>query len=201
MWYPSPSPASTRNREGKSMLTFQTTDRDEWRACLEKHYKTEYAVWFVFPAENSDEKSLSYEEVAEEALCFGWSSDTGKVLDSTHRVRRFSRRPGDAPYSQSEINSLREMALHGKLMPEVHEAVENLVDVPFLPDQTADGRATNQNRTEPQGHQPIRSASEDRKRGESRCVESTRRRPDGSRRHIGDLLDGRLGRLLRLARG
>ena len=74
------------------MNTFYTSDRNEWRAYLSEHFEQDPEIWFVFPMQGSGEKSLSYNDVVEEALCFGWIDSVNKHLDETHCVRRFTPR-------------------------------------------------------------------------------------------------------------
>ena len=191
---PHPPLGRMRMQRGRRMLTFQTSDRAEWRSCLEQHYKEEYEIWFVLPTEKSDEESISYDEVVEEALCFGWTDSTSKVMDATHRAWRFSRRQEGNPYSEPDVERLRNMASKGMLMPEVHESVAELIGIPFvLPDgimgeviQEEDGDCR-ENEEKLGTRRRIRIA----------YIEATRRRPKELRRRIDLALDGtRLGRIL-----
>jgi len=54
----------------------------------------------------SGEKSLSYNDVVEEALCFGWIDSTIKHLDPTHRIQRFTPRKKNSEYSRANIERL-----------------------------------------------------------------------------------------------
>ena len=53
------------------METFFTDERNKWREYLAEHFETASEIWFVFPTKESGEKSLSYNDAVEEALCFG----------------------------------------------------------------------------------------------------------------------------------
>ena len=72
------------------MVTFYTSERSEWRAYLADHFETLQEIWFVFPMKESGEKSLSYNDAVEEALCFGWIDSTIKHIDEFHRAQRFT---------------------------------------------------------------------------------------------------------------
>ncbi len=48
----------------------------------------------------SGEKSVSYNDAVEEALCFGWIDSVIKHLDPLHRIQRFSPRKTNSGYSQ-----------------------------------------------------------------------------------------------------
>ena len=71
--------------------TFYTSERMEWRDWLSANFEKENEIWLVFPMKNSGEKSLSYNDAVEEALCFGWIDSTIKNLDALHRIQRFSQ--------------------------------------------------------------------------------------------------------------
>ena len=53
------------------METFYTSDRQKWREFLVENFETKKEIWFVFPLKESGDKSLSYNDAVEEALCFG----------------------------------------------------------------------------------------------------------------------------------
>lgn len=68
---------------------FYTSDRQSWRKWLAENFETQSEIWFIFPMKASGDKSLSYNDAVEEALCFGWIDSTIKHIDSTHRAQRF----------------------------------------------------------------------------------------------------------------
>ena len=85
------------------MKTFYTGERREWRQWLETHFETETEIWFIYPMQGSGEKSLSYNDAVEEALCFGWIDSIHRRLDETHRMQRFTPRRKGSPYSQPNV--------------------------------------------------------------------------------------------------
>jgi len=102
---------------------YYTADRDEWRAWLQEHYKTEPEIYFVFPLKASGEPALSYNDAVEEALCFGWIDTTAGTLDETHGTRRFVPRKNEAYYSRPNIERLIWLDTQGKILPEIREKV------------------------------------------------------------------------------
>lgn len=121
------------------METFYTSDRNEWRSYLEEHFETSSEIWFVFPMKGSGEKSLSYNDAVEEALCFGWIDSTIKHTDELHRAQRFTPRRKGTPYSQPNIERLRWLDRQGLIHPKVRESVLEVINVPFVfPDDIMD---------------------------------------------------------------
>ena len=114
------------------METFYTSDRAEWRKYLADHFESSAEIWFVFPMKRSGEKSLSYNDAVEEALCFGWIDSTIKHTDELHRAQRFTpRRPGSA-YSRPNIERLIWLDAHGMIHPKVRESILPVIQAPFV---------------------------------------------------------------------
>ena len=74
----------------------ETSDRDELRRWLRRNHRTARQVWVVMFRKNRPAwAALSYVEIVEEALCFGWIDSTNKRLPDGRLAQRISpRRPG-----------------------------------------------------------------------------------------------------------
>lgn len=114
------------------MNTFYTSDRAEWRKWLSEHFRTEKEVWFVFPTKASGEESLSYNDMVEEALCFGWIDSTIKHIDPTHRAQRITPRNPKSTYSRPNIERLIWLESHGLIHPEIRPSVLPLIQTPYV---------------------------------------------------------------------
>ncbi len=121
------------------MNVFYTSERDIWRKWLAEHFETESEIWFVFPMKESGEKSLSYNDAVEEALCFGWIDSTIKHIDPTHRAQRFTPRKKGSPYSRPNIERLIWLDERGMLHPSIRDRVLPLIHAPYIfPDDILD---------------------------------------------------------------
>ena len=114
------------------MEIFSTSDRSEWRNYLEDHFDTSKEIWLVFPMKDSGEKSLSYNDAVEEALCFGWIDSINKHLDDLHCIRRFSPRKAGSPYSQPNIERLLWLEAHHMIHPKIRESILPVIEAPFV---------------------------------------------------------------------
>ena len=114
------------------MNTFYTSDRLVWRNWLAGHFRTESEIWFVFPAKDSGEASLSYNDAVEEALCFGWIDGRAGTLDAKHGIRRFTPRRKGSGYSRPNIERLIWLEAHGMIHPEIRESVLPLISEPYV---------------------------------------------------------------------
>ena len=114
------------------METFYTSERSEWRKYLAEHFQTSQVIWFVFPMKESGEKSLSYNDAVEEALCFGWIDSTIKHIDPLHRAQRFTPRRKGSPYSRQNIERLIWLDAHGMIHPSVRDDILPVIRAPFI---------------------------------------------------------------------
>ena len=167
------------------METVYTSDRQEWRDYLEKHFETSSEIWFVFPMKGSGEESLSYNDAVEEALCFGWIDSTIKHIDDLHRAQRFTPRKKGSAYSQPNIERLIWLDEHGMIHPKVRESILPVISAPFVfPDDIMDVIRQDQEAWEnyqkfPGPYRRIRVA----------YIEAARKRPDEFRRRLNNFIE------------
>ncbi len=102
------------------------TTRDAWRDWLIEHHKSKTEIWLVSYRKEAGKPNLPYNDVVEEALCFGWIDSVRKTLDEVQYAQRFSpRRPGSS-FSQTNIERLRRLIDQGRVMPEVLAGLRDL---------------------------------------------------------------------------
>jgi uncharacterized protein YdeI (YjbR/CyaY-like superfamily) len=116
----------------KITKTLYITDRKAWRNWLKKHYKVEKEIWLVYPKKATGEPRIAYNDAVEEALCFGWIDSLVKKLDEGHTVQRFSPRKLGAKYSQANVERLRALAAHKKVIKEVAETLGDILNEEFV---------------------------------------------------------------------
>lgn len=114
------------------METFYTNERQKWRDFLTKNFEIKEEIWFVFPMKESGEKSLSYNDAVEEALCFGWIDSTIKHIDPLHRAQRFTPRKEGSSYSQPNIERLIWLEKQGLIHPKIRESILPIINAPFV---------------------------------------------------------------------
>jgi uncharacterized protein YdeI (YjbR/CyaY-like superfamily) len=59
----------------------QLKSRADWRRWLKKNHTQKEGVWVITFKRASGKPHVSYEEIVEEALCFGWIDSKGNKLD------------------------------------------------------------------------------------------------------------------------
>ncbi len=116
------------NRSLDKNKLLHVTNRQEWRAWLKEHYKTEKEIWLVYYKKHTGLPRIPYNEAVEEALCFGWIDSTVKTIDEERFAQRFSVRNPKSQYSQANKERLRALAKQGKIVKEVLATLGDLVE-------------------------------------------------------------------------
>ncbi len=83
--------------------TFYPKVRKEWRTWLEKNYRGKKEIWVIFYKKATGKQTLSYHDVVDEALCFGWIDGMEKRLDEERYVLRFTPRAKRSNWSETNV--------------------------------------------------------------------------------------------------
>jgi uncharacterized protein YdeI (YjbR/CyaY-like superfamily) len=105
----SPTPAEIPRYHPKS--------RADWRAWLEKHHAKATAVWLVSYRKATGRTRVSYEDLVEEALCFGWIDSVQRVLDDERSMLRFSPRKPKSVWSKINKGRVGRLTRLGLMAP------------------------------------------------------------------------------------
>lgn len=167
------------------MKTFYTADRSEWRSWLSGHFETEKEIWFVFPTADSADKSLSYNDAVEEALCFGWIDGKAGTLDGTHGIRRFTpRRPGSG-YSRPNIERLIWLEQNNMLHPKIRPSVLPLINEPYVfPEDIMD-----EVKKVPEAYENFKRFSPSYQRIRIAYIDAARKRPDEFKKRLANFIN------------
>lgn len=88
-----------------TLITIDIRTRQQWRAWLATHHASSPGVWLLRHKQRTGVASISYEDLVQEALCFGWIDSLIKRLDDDcYAIKVTPRRPGS---KWSEINRRR----------------------------------------------------------------------------------------------
>jgi uncharacterized protein YdeI (YjbR/CyaY-like superfamily) len=61
--------------------SYHPLSRQDWRSWLKKHYAQPAGIWLINYKKNTGKPRLEYDEIVEEALCFGWVDSLPRKLD------------------------------------------------------------------------------------------------------------------------
>ena len=95
--------------------TLYPTDREEWRAWLEKHHQSETEIWLVYYKKQSGRPRIPYDHAVEEALCFGWIDSIVKRIDDERFAQKFTPRRSGSRWSALNRQRLHRLIREGRM--------------------------------------------------------------------------------------
>lgn len=87
----------------------QFATRAHWRRWLTRNGAKSEGVWMRFAKKGSAEKTISYDEAVEEALCFGWIDSQVRKLDDNFYLQRFTPRRPRGVWSKINVERVERM--------------------------------------------------------------------------------------------
>ena len=97
------------------LMTLEVRDRREWRAWLAAHHTSSPGVWLVFYKAHTGVKSIVYEDMVREALCFGWVDSLVKRLDDDRYAIKVTPRKPTSKWSDINRRRWNELKAAGAL--------------------------------------------------------------------------------------
>lgn len=91
--------------------------REEWRAWLEKHHHQKPEVWLRTFLKASEKPTLTYDEIVEECLCFGWIDGAVKKYDEESKVQRMTPRRKKTFLSELNRQRIWKLQREGRMTP------------------------------------------------------------------------------------
>ena len=91
--------------------------RSQWRKWLEKHHTRGEGIWLITYKKASGKKQLTYNDVVEEALCFGWIDSVPRKLDDQRTMLYFAPRKAKSGWSGPNKRRIESMMAAGLMRP------------------------------------------------------------------------------------
>jgi uncharacterized protein YdeI (YjbR/CyaY-like superfamily) len=88
--------------------TFFATRR-ELRAWLDEHHNTATELWVGVYKKDSGRPSITWSEVVDEALCFGWIDGIRRGIDDQRYMNRLTPRKPNSNWSEVNIRRVQEL--------------------------------------------------------------------------------------------
>jgi uncharacterized protein YdeI (YjbR/CyaY-like superfamily) len=96
--------------------TFFRTPSD-FRAWLAEHHATAKELWVGYHKKHTGERSITWPESVDEALCYGWIDGIRKSIDdSTYKIRFTPRRSGST-WSSVNVRRVQALIERGQMQP------------------------------------------------------------------------------------
>jgi uncharacterized protein YdeI (YjbR/CyaY-like superfamily) len=87
------------------LAMLEVRNREQWRTWLGKHHASSPGIWLVRYKDHTGMKSIPYEDMVREALCFGWIDSLVKRLDDDRYALKVTPRRPTSKWS--DINRKR----------------------------------------------------------------------------------------------
>jgi len=104
-----------RSLENLPILEFETSD--ELHAWLEDHHDTSEGIWLRIFKKRSGNRSVTFEQVLDEGLCFGWSESMRRRYDDESYLQKFTPRRADGTRSARNLARAKLLIEKGKMKP------------------------------------------------------------------------------------
>jgi uncharacterized protein YdeI (YjbR/CyaY-like superfamily) len=87
------------------------------RAWFEKHHETAGELWVGLYKKSSGRPSVTWPEVVDEALCFGWIDGIRKSIDAERYTNRLTPRKPKSHWSAVNIRRFGQLKRRGRVRP------------------------------------------------------------------------------------
>ncbi|MFQ5574616.1 MAG: YdeI family protein, partial [Terriglobia bacterium] len=88
-------------------------DRQSCRRWFERHHLERDHIWVVAFKKHTGEPCVGYDDLVEEAICFGWIDGIVKGVDEDRFLRRLSPRRAKSVWSVTNVKRARRMIAAG----------------------------------------------------------------------------------------
>jgi len=102
--------------------TVDLASRAQWRAWLTEHHTQPESIWLLVDKKGSTHGTLYYDDVVEEALCFGWIDSRARSLDADRFQQLMAPRRAGSVWSRSNKERVARLEAAG-LMTDAGRAV------------------------------------------------------------------------------
>jgi uncharacterized protein YdeI (YjbR/CyaY-like superfamily) len=110
---------------GEALARIEVTSRAEWRRWLERNHQQPEGIWLVTYKKAADPKRhLSYDDIVEEALCFGWVDSLPRTVDAARSMRLVAPRRAASAWSAVNKARIEQLTAAGKMTPAGLRVVE-----------------------------------------------------------------------------
>lgn len=96
---------------------------NEWRVWLEENHATAIGVWLVFPRKCDGHPGFSYDDMVDEAICWGWFDSRPGKVDHQFSKRYFSPRRPKSGWSAVNKKRVERLKRNGRMQKSGHESI------------------------------------------------------------------------------
>ena len=99
------------------LIELDVRNREKWRTWLAKHHASSPGVWLIRHKQHTGVTTMPYEDVVQEALCFGWIDSLIKRLDADRYAIKVTPRKPTSKWSDINRKRWHDLEAAGLLAP------------------------------------------------------------------------------------
>jgi uncharacterized protein YdeI (YjbR/CyaY-like superfamily) len=115
---------ATTPKPGNEMQVISFASSEEWRKWIEENHTKSNGVWLRLFKKDSDEKTVTYAEAVEEALCYGWIDGQKNKYDAESYIQKFTPRRPKSIWSKINTEKAERLIQEGKMAKAGMQQVE-----------------------------------------------------------------------------
>ena len=115
---------ATTPKNGKEMPVISFASLEGWRKWIAENHAKSNGVWLRFFKKDSGEKTVTYSEALEEALCYGWIDGQVNKFDDQSYIQRFTPRRPKSIWSKRNTEKAERLIREGRMKKAGMEQVE-----------------------------------------------------------------------------
>ncbi len=108
----------------KEIETFCPSNRQEWRQWLLENHQSKQSVWLIYYKKKTNIPSITWSEVVDEALCFGWIDSTAKPIDEEKYMQFITRRKPRSVWSKINKDKVKRLIEEDLMMPAGYASID-----------------------------------------------------------------------------
>lgn len=108
----------------KEIETFCPSSRQDLRNWLEENHLSKPAVWLVLYRKKANVPSVSWSELVDEALCFGWIDSVRRTIDNERFMQFLSPRKPKGTWSKINKEKIIQLSAAGLMTEAGLRAIE-----------------------------------------------------------------------------
>lgn len=105
--------STPKNENEREVVSF--TSSKEWRKWIAENHAKSTGVWLRFFKKDSGEKTVTYAEALEEALCYGWIDGQVNKYDAKSYIQKFTPRKPGSTWSKRNTEIAERLIREGKM--------------------------------------------------------------------------------------
>src|ERR1051325_1996847 len=104
-----------RSTSGNEIPVIPFASPKEWKNWLAKNHDRSNGIWLRFFKKDSGEKTVTYPEALEEALCYGWIDGQAKKYDAASYIQKFTPRRPKSIWSKRNTEKAERLIKEGRM--------------------------------------------------------------------------------------